>query len=495
MSLIPRRFTVGRLLFYATATFLAFLFFRAGLQPLPQPQQPTSNSNERLVEPETPLLANHPVLTPEARSLRRRIDEKYCGTSPCRFLLPVAITEQGICWTLESKAQLHFRHLAFVSGTLHRTVVLPNVFGSHLGVCRHHPFTYYYSLSWLDANSHRFSYITLDRFRDWLNERNVTGARPTHREHYIQANNAWTFLSKEKNCFKDLLNNAGLVEPKRSELADPLPSKRRLNMTQALVNMLSDGKMDEVDEKPWEVVSLYYDRRFGFIEDPAADVPLTYATHWTTTAAKLASQLTPFVAIHWRMERVEEQQNLLPCAETLVRYLRAHILSPESTAVQSPNIFLLTDYPHLLNASTGTESMSFKGAELTLNHHAAINYLHANLNLTLTVLANPKKPIPYDKLPAKNWNLVPVSPNVRPVDPSVLGIVDKLIAMKAQWFLAGRPVECAKESSFTLRIIKERTARWKKVGVAEDERGDMKNAWELFGVADVDHDGGKEYVI
>lgn len=162
---------------------------------------------------------------------------------------------------LESKAQLHFRHIAFLSGDLHRTIVLPNVFGSHLGVCRHHPFSYYYSLSWLNNNSNQFSYIALDRFQEWLTERNEAGLKPTQREHYIQANRNWIFLSKEENCFAHLLDNAGLSAPKRTEVLDPLPIKRKYNMTQRLLDVLKDGKMEEVNGNPWEVVSLFYDRR------------------------------------------------------------------------------------------------------------------------------------------------------------------------------------------------------------------------------------------
>lgn len=234
--------------------------------------------------------------------------------------------------------------------------------------------------------------------------------------------------------------------------------------------------------------------RFPFIDNPAASVPLTYASHWITTATKLATQLTPFVAIHWRMERVEQQENLRACAETLVRYLRTHILSSPST-IRTPNIFLLTDYPHLLNASTGTESQSFKGAQLTSYHHDAIAFLHENLNLSLTVLEYSRRPIPYDQLPKENWNLLPVAPAITPVDSSVLGIVDKLVAMRAQWFLAGKPVECAKESSFTLRIMKERTARWKAGDKGEQGEGIMRNKWELFGVNEVSHAPEKVYPV
>jgi hypothetical protein len=182
---------------------------------------------------------------------------------------------------------------------------------------------------------------------------------------------------------------------------------------------------------------------------------LKYSSTWVNIAKKVADSLTPFVAIHWRMERLEALDNLVPCAKNLVAQVQK--LVADNGMTEYPPLFLLTDYPHLLNASTRTpESMSFKLAELQSAHHEAINYLHQNLNITLTTIERPHQPIPYSELPESNWNIVPVPANVQPADTSVLGIVDKLIAMRAQWFWAGQPAVCAKASSFTLRIMEER---------------------------------------
>lgn len=71
-------------------------------------------------------------------------------------MLPIFIMEQ------ESKAQMHFRQLAFLSGMLNRTVVLPNVAGSRLGACLEHDFDFYYSSQWAVDHADYFSTISME---------------------------------------------------------------------------------------------------------------------------------------------------------------------------------------------------------------------------------------------------------------------------------------------------------------------------------------------
>lgn len=183
--------------------------------------------------------------------------------------------------------------------------------------------------------------------------------------------------------------------------------------------------------------------------------PITYSKRWVDIADKISEQLKPYIAIHWRMERLEPVSNLLPCAVDLIDEI--HKLDPEESENKHPNVFLLTDYPHLLN-STGAvpESNSFSPKQLKPEHHEAISYLYGHLNISLTTIADKK--IHYDQLPKDNWHLIPIDTkgNTDPTDRSILGIIDKLVAMRAQWFFAGRPGVCAKSSSFTGRISSKR---------------------------------------
>lgn len=159
------------------------------------------------------------------------------------------------------------------------------------------------------------------------------------------------------------------------------------------------------------------------------------------------------MAIHWRMERLEPVTNMVPCAKSLVEKVK----DIENHSDRPLRLFLLTDYPHLLNTSKAMpESMSFKLNELTQDHHDAIKYVYDRLDVYLTTLKRENQPIPYDELPADHWNLIPVTSPVRPPDMSVLGIIDKLVAMRAEYFLAGKPAVCGKQSSFTKRIMEER---------------------------------------
>ncbi|KAI8369468.1 uncharacterized protein BYT42DRAFT_584570 [Radiomyces spectabilis] len=407
----------------------------------------TSDGSIELAYTESDILADAILLGSSKEMRIKHVNQKYCGRDVCRFTLPLVITEQ------ESKAQEHFRQIAFLSGKLDRTIVLPNVHTSHLGACRRYPFEFYYSHSWLDNNSRFFSYITMEDFRAWISERHEIEAIPTARELFVESQPETHLLQKNDNCFRPLFTFE--QSAKQFQLDDPENQNRREgNYTEILFNALSDDLPTDNSNSTItgpEVLHLYYDRRFGFIEEPEVNVPLAYSAKWEGLADDIADQLKPFVAVHWRMERLEPLSNLQPCAETLVEKL-ANI-----DVTGKPNVFLLTDYPHLLQTSqSAPESMSFKLEQLQQEHHDAIRYLYKHVNVTLTTLDRVNQLLPYDELPRENWNIIPVSPYVQPPDPSILGIVDKLVAMRAQWFLAGEPGKCGKTSSFTRRIILHR---------------------------------------
>ncbi|KAI9484224.1 MAG: hypothetical protein EXX96DRAFT_617168 [Benjaminiella poitrasii] len=428
----------------------------------------------------------------------KEIDRKFCGRDRCRFVLPVVITEQ------ESKAQLHFRQLAFLAGKLDRIIVLPNVYNSHLGSCLSHPFRFYYDHSWLDEmeNKGHFKYITMDEFKAWLLERHYAGAIPTGQEIHLQGTRKSRLLERVTNCFRPSFDFSGRPIVKYKVLDHH--NQYDLNITDIMMNLLGDkarayeyfddgghlfstvnddysiGDYGIVNEKsatdstrpspPVDVINLFYDRRYKFIEDSDADVPLPYSQRWVDVANKISSHLKPYIAIHWRMERLEPVSNLLPCAQDLLDKMDMLVEASSQkndTFYKSPNVFLLTDYPHLLTATGAKpESNSFNARQLRPEHHEAIQYLYTHSNITLTSVNTDD--IPYDELPEKNWHILPVDATSTdidktdlPADRSVLGIVDKLVAMNAQWFFAGRPGVCAKSSSFTGRISRSRLNAFK----------------------------------
>ncbi|KAI8378356.1 hypothetical protein BD560DRAFT_325468 [Blakeslea trispora] len=361
----------------------------------------------------------------------KHIDRAFCGQDQCRFILPVAITEQ------ESKAQMHFRQLAFLAGQLNRTIVLPNVYQSHLGACLPYPFDFYYDPQWLEDHAHHFKYITMDKFKEWIEARHQASFVPTGQEIYIQGSQKSKLLKRIKNCLHDLFDfsQRPVVNYQFFDHARP---PKDINLNQIMTSLLSDQARyhESALDEPVDVIHLYYDRRYMFLHHPQAAIPLSYHPRWTQTANQMAEQLKPFVAIHWRMERLEPVSNLLPCAKNLIHQVQQK---------NHTNVFLLTDYPHLLN--NRPESSSFRPNQLKPEHHQAIEYLYHHLNVSLTAL----EPMASN---VSGWHVMSVNtthPGL-PSDKGVLGIVDKLVAMQAQSFFAGKPNVCAKASSFTARI-------------------------------------------
>src|SRR5438034_9867728 len=57
------------------------------------------------------------------------LNQKFCGSSQCKFLFPYKISEQ------ESKAQKHMKQFALMAQKLNRTLVLTNVGKSRIGSC------------------------------------------------------------------------------------------------------------------------------------------------------------------------------------------------------------------------------------------------------------------------------------------------------------------------------------------------------------------------
>lgn len=91
------RLTLGRLLLYIVASLTVILLFRSTWN-MALKEETFTPPKTWPVEPPVKQRIQQSIqqtTSDEAKELARKIDEKHCGTSPCRFLLPVAITEQG----------------------------------------------------------------------------------------------------------------------------------------------------------------------------------------------------------------------------------------------------------------------------------------------------------------------------------------------------------------------------------------------------------------
>jgi hypothetical protein len=176
------------------------------------------------------------------------------------------------------------------------------------------------------------------------------------------------------------------------------------------------------------------------------------------------------------MERANNAENLVHCAENLVELLK------ERNMNQS-NVFLLTDYPHTFTVKQQalaieehatpeqllqwlqSTSDTFFPQNFTSSHHKAIKYLfqHHPFNLFETTMTSV-----IDETP-KNWKLMPIPDRLKRVniletgggvdmiDSGWLGILDKLIAIRSHSFFAGNGDICGRgRSTFTAQIVAER---------------------------------------
>ncbi|KAI9273041.1 hypothetical protein BDA99DRAFT_533866 [Phascolomyces articulosus] len=411
---------------------------------------------------------------PRIAKLLKNIDLKYCG-GPCRFMLPVFIMEQ------ESKAQMHFRQLAFMAGMLNRTIVLPNVGGSRLGACLKNDFTFYYSNTWAQDNQEHFQHISMENFTSWVKERKAVGFPVASQTFHVHLSADHKQIGETDNCLAPLMDFSQWHD-KSIYLHDSGNIRRRQKYQRILYDFFAGNEEDdelkvEDDNYIPEVMSVYYDRRFPFIQNPASEAPIPYNERITNIADKLSTELSPYLAVHWRTERAEPADALLPCAESLGELIKDRT---EQLGTQ-PTFFLLTDYPHLFDQSFVDQavyanttdalksegeagfvpaSASFSPDSLTIYHHQAIHYLYTHFQITVTSLETEMATKEQQDIKSpSNWTVLPISEDTAGHDSGILGIIDKLMAIRADLFVAGKPGVCARRSSFTGRIVDDRIGR------------------------------------
>ncbi|RUP48436.1 hypothetical protein BC936DRAFT_144561 [Jimgerdemannia flammicorona] len=416
----------------------------------------------------------------QVRAKTEMVDRLYCGHSPCQFLFMAYISEQ------ESKAQLHFKNWAFLSGLLNRTLVLPQVYRSRMGACHKFPFFNYYSPSFLTSNAASFSYITHADFLSWSREYPLPVTAQTVYMHRLDveekpANYKPPLLAnlKGNTCARDQYGLDFAYEAYENPLVvfkmhDYWKEDGKKKMLEHVLGTLNDpavtfGRTNETkgDKAKVMMVDTYLVWE-PFVPNPAALTPMDYNVHWQTVAKNIASQLSPYVAIHWRMETVPAE-NLPQCARDLVSTIR------ELDGIF--NVYLATDYPlqdHTASANSGT----FRNIQP--QHREAIDILKEAVgNLTWaylvfqgplaansTVIGNHTLPVPLDPVAlaehdrrAPGGRAIPVVIK-KDFDRGYLAILDKLVSVEADHFIGATPQQCGRgSSSFTAQIIKMRAAR------------------------------------
>lgn len=283
-----------------------------------------------------------------------------------------------------------------------------------------------------------------------------------------------------------------------------------------------------------DVLAFNYELRFPIMSpsvaadfSPSPDTPaplpfshFPYAEVWTSLADVVAARLSPFVAIHWRTETLTPS-NLAPCAASLVTKLAALKRAHPSLR----HVYLATDYPieqldpalaPSVDAGVQVAHSGTFAKSVTEQHHAAMRRFLREFSRTLgrggggglelttfskeqaalagrsddgdgalppllaAQLANLTSPLLTASSSSSSPDAsAPPSPapllSLGTLDSGLYGILDKLVASRAELFLTGVPGAgsstvgaCAKLSSFTTQLVGAREA------LVEVQRGDAE---------------------
>ncbi|KAL1920817.1 uncharacterized protein VTP21DRAFT_11452 [Calcarisporiella thermophila] len=236
-----------------------------------------------------------------------------------------------------------------------------------------------------------------------------------------------------------------------------------------------------------DVLLVRYNLRLAMFDMKDSDgswkSPLVYDSQWYEEAMTVANELRPFIAVHWRMETVAPQ--VLPqCAAQLADYLEH-----TKKRLNIKNVYLATDYPL---EGKYAHSSTWHKEDMTENHHEAIRILKEKIDVVTWLSLNEDRKARGRITPAKDvyylqrerngsfqkpliakeragFGVIDVRDELTPdledqhggeaiddqYDPGLLGILDKITATQATYFVAGS-TECAKLSSFTSQIVRER---------------------------------------
>ncbi|KAJ3511529.1 hypothetical protein NMY22_g15619 [Coprinellus aureogranulatus] len=440
-----------------------------------------------------------------------------CGPShptarACRFLFPLRMAEQ------ESKSRIHFTQVAQLARRLNRILVLPNVGKSRMGACYRYPFETYYDLSPFfidgegaalhDGDADSPGYVTLDNFRPWSEALSQEDKKPIRSR----------LLSVAASVSQDILDSA--EEPpdeaaflvhryptevaRESEFPGCFPSKwpqLQLGETSMYVALESQkqssppmefgeqlssylknmdilqkaapgtgdgGEAQEVvapSDSQADVLILNWDLRRPVFSPHPSDISLQYSHRLQNLATKLAPSRT-YLAIHWRMETVETEV-LQDCAHSLVATLSSILHDTGHLGSGIEEVWFASDYPYpIAQISTGAEpliagKLAKSGTFKTFGdqHETAVGILTRAFQ---------------EDEELANWKLVDISRSIQGnegisadeetllKDTGVLGILDKLIATRADLFVSGSR-RCSRQSSFTRQVIENRQRNWKNL--------------------------------
>ncbi|KAF8518222.1 hypothetical protein JB92DRAFT_2128600 [Gautieria morchelliformis] len=389
------------------------------------------------------------------------LDAELCKTTPCRLLLPTFIGEQ------ESKARRHLLQISHLSQSLNRTLVLPNVGRSRMGSCAKWDFGFYYELA-----EFRHAQVGFREFRRWVALRasrpraQVIEILPTRQDtadsrglvilnSFDDPNleNAEVAISTSRDpakmprnhCLHGRANNLLFgdfspmsIYPRVSGFAPVRHSLSKrddllyfgLGVKAALsspVVAMESRRFNGTELGEPDVLLLSWDFRHTVFPLMSNNV-LKYATKWTRVAESLSTRLQPFIAVHWRMERVPTS-SLLSCAPLLI----SAITSLLTESIEITSVYFATDYP-----SEGLDkphSSTFHVGEV---HHTAIQLFE-----TAFAEAVELNGVRLTNLIGELGVGGREGFGTEDLDAGLMGIIDKMVSTRATLFISGGP-RCGK---------------------------------------------------
>ncbi|KAI0955644.1 hypothetical protein AcV7_006256 [Taiwanofungus camphoratus] len=364
-------------------------------------------SNDRSSKSESDRLASS-VPNTEA------VDTQFCHHTPCRLLVPLAITER------EPKAQAQLLQLSELARALNRTLILPNVSRGRLGTCLRWDYSVYFDIASL-VRIGGAPVMMMDDFRTWVEMRplEATGRIVSIREELANTSPREAIWSPDDalhvyldDALADLqegpLKSGRCLKSRfrKLDLTKFLPLNIRFGSIQrhtsagndsligALVNALlhedfktiiTQDSSDKVEllseslESPMEfseqvlpstdhksisdpdVLLLHWDlHQFPFLL--AAAAPLEYSAKLWRFANKLTASRMPYLAVYWHIEKVSPIA-LPACADALVDSLDT-LLHEESLADGIKTVWLLSDHPELISGPGFSSDLRGKQASL-----------------------------------------------------------------------------------------------------------------------------------
>ena len=399
--------------------------------------------------------------TAQMKLAREAICESAKYPRPCRFLLPLRISEQ------ESKARMHFSQIAELAARLNRTLVLPNVGKSKIGACFKWSFgTYYDSQSLADNSGNLDRFVALDDFRGWLHGQDLYGrvssqlvsvasSLPTAMKfrdeklyargevvvHAYEGYEAWK--TGLPGCFSTKFQQLELetfpafisIKPSTNKDISGMSTGNSIMDAFSTISPFSgpedtDSPFGGVSSADPRVLVINWDLRYPvFPTGPS----LQYSER-LQELAYLYAPAGPYLVVQWRMETVDSKV-LDNCAHALVDLL-VRLLYDETLATNISAVWFASDYPYPIARRTKLQprpalvakSGTFKNFEI--RHEKAIDVLRNAFDgqselarWKLTDLADAME------IHGKDAELIH--------DAGVLGIVDKMISMNAQLFVSG----------------------------------------------------------